>query len=759
MVAAIALQSQIRKICMKRQLHFFFFIPMLLLSVAAMAQTRISGRVLDMKDKPIKGASVALDNTLDGGTTDSNGYFSFETSETGNQTLVASDATHSSMGMPLTITGAPITGLVLKMRTAVLDAVTITAGSFASGSRAATVMSPLDIVTTAGSNGDVVKAMQMMPGTQQNNTDNGLFIRGGDAYEAAVIVDGIVAQSAFASGPPGMATRSRFNAFQYQGVQFSSGGYSARFGQALSGVLELNSTDLADKSNVNLGINMGGLYASGTKRWKNASLDIGGNYTNLQPLYALASSNFNFYKVPVGAGAYARYAWQPNKNGIFKATVTSTFNNSGITIPNPSRVYGDTGFMSRMGDKIDYETKDKYLFATATYKQMFKTKYSLFAALSGSFDRNNNKFGSYPINQDEYRTQARIEGKDFINNRLTLLVGSDMQVYGVGKKMDSFHFKRSFDEKIAAAFAELEWTPRYWLALRPGLRYEYSAMLNTAVLAPRFSAAIKTGPNSQASLAGGVFYQDAPNLYYLSDITKTPGMSYAVHYIANWQYNKSDRTFRIEAYHKDYQHLVREYYPNSDSVFVFNRNRILNPSVGIDNTGHGSADGLELFWRDKKSIKNADYWITYSYINTERLYENFPVAATPTFIAKHNFNVVGKYFIDKIHTNVSATYSYRTGFPYYDPTLKPLKSNFLTETTPNYHNVALTFAYLHSFGKWFTVFYAQVDNVLNTKTVSGYRFVPDGSGSYARQSVGPALYRTIFVGVNMSLTQFSKDEL
>ena len=744
---------------MRLKIPLLSILPLLLISVSTWAQTRISGKVVDMKDKPIKGASVSLDNTLDGGTTDSAGFFSFETTETGNQTLVANDATHSTMGMPLVITGAPITGLVLKMRTAVLETVTITAGSFASGGRAATVMSPLDIVTTAGSNGDVVKAMQMMPGTQQNNTDNGLFVRGGDAYEAAVIVDGIVTQSAFASGPPGVATRSRFNAFQYQGVQFSSGGYSARYGQALSAVLELNSTDLADKSNVNLGINMGGLYASGTKRWKKSSLDVGGSYTNLQPLYALASSNFNFYKVPVGGGAYARYAWTPNKSGIFKATISTTYNKSGITIPNPSSVYGDTGFMSKLGDKIDYETKDKYLFATATYKQMFKTKYSVLAAVSGSYDSNSNKFGPYPLKTEEYRTQGRIEGKDFINNRLSLMVGSDVQLYGVGKQMDSFHFRKSFDEKIVSAFAEVEWTPKYWLAIRPGLRYEYSAMLNTAVLAPRFSAAIKTGPNSQASLAGGLFYQDAPNLYYLSDITKTPGMSYAAHYIANWQYSKSDRTFRIEAYHKDYQHLVREYYPNADSVFVFNRNRILNPSIGIDNTGHGYADGLELFWRDKKSIKNADYWITYSFINTERLYENFPVLATPTFIAKHNFNVVGKYFIDKIHTNVSATYSYRTGFPYYDPTLKPLKDNFLTGTTPDYHNVALTFAYLHSFGKWFSVFYAQVDNVLNTKTVSGYRFVPDGNGVYTKQSIGPALYRTIFVGANFSLTQFSKDEL
>ena len=747
---------------MKRKIYFIYFLSLIFTSAVALAQTTISGRVIDQKDKPIKGVSVYLNNTLDGGTTDSAGFFSFTTTETGNQNLVASDATHSTMGMPLVITGANITGLMLKMRQAVLDQVVITAGSYASSDRAVTVMSPLDIVTTAGSNGDVVKAMQMMPGTQQNTTDNGLFIRGGDAYEAAVIIDGIVAQSAFTAGPPGVATRSRFNAFQYQGVQFSSGGYSARFGQALSGVLELNSTDLADKSNVNLGINMAGFYASGTKRWKNSSLDVGGNYLNLGPMYALASSNFNFYKVPQGSGAYARYAWKPNKNGIFKATITGTSNTSGISIPNPGAGTGNGNVMNRLGDTVNFLTRDHYIFGTATYKQMYKNKYTLYAVASASYDRNNNEFGLYPIKQDEYRYQARLEGKKFVSSRVTALVGSDVQHYGISKTMgagfreDSFRRDQSFEENIAAAYAEVEWAPKYWLAIKPGLRYEYSSMLGMSNLAPRLSAAIKTGDNSQVSLAGGMFYQNANNNYYL--LGMRPEMSYAVHYIANWQLSKHDRTFRIEGYHKDYMHLVRELI-NPDS-FIANRYRQINPAVAINNKGYGYANGIELFWRDKKSIKNGDYWISYSYIDTRRLYENFPVLGTPTFIAKHNLNIVGKYFVDKIHTNFSATYSFADGYPYFDPNKKPItENNFLKDKTPSFNNVAVTVAYLHSFGKWFTVFYAQVDNVFNFHNVSGYRFVPNSTGSYTRNNIVPALYRTVFVGVNMSLTQFSKDEL
>jgi hypothetical protein len=68
-------------------------------------------------------------------------------------------------------------------------------------------------------------------------------------------------------------------------------------------------------------------------------------------------------------------------------------------------------------------------------------------------------------------------------------------------------------------------------------------------------------------------------------------------------------------------------------------------------------------------------------------------------------------------------------------------------------------AYLHSFGKWFTVFYLSVDNVTNYKNVFGYRYSSDGTGGYTKTPIQPAIYRTIFLGVNMSLSEFSKDEL
>jgi hypothetical protein len=742
---------------------FILFPALILITSAAFAQFTISGRVTDDKGKPVRGASVSLENTLDGTTSDSLGNFSFTTTEKGNQTIVATEVSHDNAGQPLNIAG-DINNILIKMKGHAheLNAVTITAGSFeASNDKDKTVLKPLDIVTTAGAGADVVKAMKTLPGTQHEGTENGLFVRGGDASEAAILVDEMVVQNAFFNSAPGVVSRSRFGAFSYKGVSFSSGGYSARYDQALSGILELNSLDLADKSTVNLGVNMAGIYAAGTKLWKNSSLDIGGSYNNLTPFYGLATTNVDYYKVPVGGSGNLRYVWKPNKDGILKVSMNTSFFKSGVAVPNPFSA----------DSTIDFNLNDNYYYSNVSYKQTFKNKFSLYTAASYSYDNADNKWGDYPVGEIDQRLQYRIEGTWYFNPRTRLLLGSDIQHFDINKKSFALTFdtlnqstfnsvNQSFAETQTSGYTELDWAPVYWLAIRPGIRYENSALLNKSVLAPRLSMAIKTGDNSQVSLATGIFYQDANNSYLLYGYR--PDFQKAIHYIANWQWVKDDRTLRIEAYYKDYKDLVRDFPDSTHMNTYYDPNGYRNLSgLVVDNSGYGYAKGLELFWRDKKSVKNMDYWISYSYIDTRRLYKNFISEATPEFISDHNLNLIWKYFIDKWQTNISVTYSYASGRPYYNPNNST--TDFLTTRTPDYNNLALTLAYLHTFGKWFSVFYLGIDNLTNAHNIFGYAYPYDFS--HNPPTIGnpvpvlPALYRSMFFGVNFSLTKFSKDEL
>lgn len=59
--------------------------------------------------------------------------------------------------------------------------------------------------------------------------------------------------------------------------------------------------------------------------------------------------------------------------------------------------------------------------------------------------------------------------------------------------------------------------------------------------------------------------------------------------------------------------------------------------------------------------------------------------------------------------------------------------------------------------KWFAVAYAGVDNLTNRKNVFGYRYRNAADTHPLPQY--PALFRSYFVGINLSRTEFSKDEI
>ena len=79
----------------------------------------------------------------------------------------------------------------------------------------------------------------------------------------------------------------------------------------------------------------------------------------------------------------------------------------------------------------------------------------------------------------------------------------------------------------------------------------------------------------------------------------------ATHYIAQYMKVTSVRTFRAEIFYKKYDNLIK-------TGLVSGRD------MAINNNGFGDAKGFEFFWRDKKTIKNVDYWISYSYLDTKR---------------------------------------------------------------------------------------------------------------------------------------------
>ncbi|MCX8490560.1 MAG: carboxypeptidase-like regulatory domain-containing protein [Cyclobacteriaceae bacterium] len=218
------------------------FVLFIIASVDCLSQSTLSGKIADSQGNSLPGASIYILNTLDGVSANAEGDYTLVTSEKGNQIMVVSSIGYETINQAIVLENKTYT-LNFKLKEAVseLDEVVISAGTIeATNDRKVAVLRPLDIVTTAGAAGDIIGAIQTLPGTTRVGEQTGLFVRGGDASEANVIIDGMIVQNFFTSDVPGIAQRSRFSPFQFKGTWFSSGGYSVRYGQALSSVLELN---------------------------------------------------------------------------------------------------------------------------------------------------------------------------------------------------------------------------------------------------------------------------------------------------------------------------------------------------------------------------------------------------------------------------------------------------------------------------------------------------------------------------------------
>lgn len=688
------------------------------------AQWKIQGKVSDTKGNALAGVNVFLKNTLYGASTDSTGFFEFMTTEVLQDTLVVSMIGFESIQKKIKLQEASNLTFKLREEANELNTVVITAGSFeASDAKKMVMLRPLDIVRTASSNGDLFGALQTLPGSQRVGESEGLYVRGGSAAESKTLIDGMIVQNPFFSSLPDVRTRSRFSPFLFKGIAFSTGGYSAQYGQALSSVLNLQSEDLPNKSNVNVFLSHLTWAATGTQRWKNTSLALSGNYTNVALSNWLIPQNVDWIHPFSGWGGSAIFRHKFKENGILKS-----FSNYG---------YSKIGLYYRdfEGNRTAYELSNDNLYQNLYYQGFIKD-WTLEAGLSYSYNADAIQLNEDKIRRLDDRMQARFVAKKDIFKNSSLLVGTEVHQY---KFENSFNeFKNQLNETYAALFAETEIYLSRKLAGRIGARAEHSAVLQDFNVASRISLAYKTGKYSQVSFAFGEFYQNPETRYLYQN--KNLKFEKSLHYILNYQWMKEGFTFRVEAFSKDYQSLVREL-----DVSPFNPDPNRQVSVNLDNSGNGYARGVDVFWRDnEKTFKNVDYWISYSYIDTERLYQNFSNEATPAFASKHNFNVVYKHFVSKWTMDFNLTYSYASGRPYYNPNA----DTFMQDLTPDFHNVSIGVNYITTLWKEQAVFIFSINNVLNNTQVFGYRYSADGS---QRVAVNPPSNRNFLIGLSMTI--------
>jgi hypothetical protein len=717
---------------LKRSLKSIFTFAILLFSLTIFSQNTISGKVVDEKGKPVFGANVFIEGTYDGASTTETGDFSFTTTVKGNQTLVVSFLIYETSKTVIDV--ATFQNKTIKLRESVtsLDAVVITAGTLEAGDKArVSVLKPLDIVTTAGSAGNIIAALQTLPGTQTVGEDGRLFVRGGEANETQTFVDGIRVAQPYGASTNNLPTRGRFSPFLFSGMSFSTGGYSAEYGEALSSVLLLNTQDEPDQNKTEIALMTVGLGIGNTQKWTKSSLSVNANYLNLAPYQAAIPQNVDWNSPFQSLSGETVYRYNFN-NGILK--VYAAFDSSKFDINQES---------INSPEKIRVDLSNNNFYLNSSYKGVFGNNWQITTGLSYGYSNNKINLDLDKVANDENAAHLKLKLKKSFSDRLKLSFGAD---YFVTQFNEDFNensgsvFTNGYDSNIAAIYTEADiFFSKKWAA-KVGVRASNNDLLNETAISPRISFAYKMAKNSQFSFAYGDFTQ-TPSAEYIKYSSNNQFESEkASHYILNFQYNKNGKTFRAETYFKDYSNLVK-----------FDTQLAAYNSV-YNNTGSGYAKGLDLFWRDGKSIKNLEYWVSYSYIDTERDYKNFNSQVTPSFVADHSLSIVTKYWINDWKSQIGFTNSYSSGRPYNNPN----ETKFMNGKTKSYNSLSFNWAYLLSQQK---ILYFSVSNVLGSQNVFGYEYAnnPDNAGFYNRKEISPTADRFFFVGFFWTISNDKKD--
>lgn len=731
---------------------------LIFVSFAGFAQVKISGRLTDNKNKALAGASITIKNSYDGTTSDSLGNFSFITTEKGAHIIEASLSGYNSYEKNITINKEDIVlNISVKELITELKAVVITAGAFeASDQKKTTVLSSLDIVTTAGANADVVGALKTLPGTQQVGESEGLFVRGGTATESKIFMDGNLVNNFFYSSLPGLATRGRFNPFLFKGTVFSSGGYSALYGQALSSALILESKDLPERTEADLSLSVIGVGGGIQKLAKNKKAAWGAtyNYTNLAFAFKFIKQRQDYFINPVFHQADANFRFKTKSGGFIKYYGYLSWNKLGFRAADIDSV--------QLKNAFSLENLNTY--QNINWKEKFGKGWKSNLGLSYSTNKddianelqdasNNKQVILAPIeyalknfsvvNKAQY-AQARLVLEKKLAGLNTIRFGTEY-LYSEEKTAYTLFngtvFNESVKDNMVAGFAETDFYITNNIAAKLGVRTEHTAILNKWNVAPRASLAYKFKDNSQASFAYGIFYQN-PERKYLPAANSGLDFARAAHYILQYQKVSNNRVFRTEIFYKEYNNLFKT------STGPTGRDAAAN------NNGFGYARGFEIFWRDKKSIKNLDYWISYSFLDTKRDFLNYPTEFQPAFAATHTASLVMKKFVLPWKTGFNASYSFASGRPYYNLKYDNGTGKYLIADqgkTINYNSLGFSLNYLPNLGKTnkktFIVWVLSVTNVLGQKQVFSYNY---STLSDRKEAVTPASKRFVYVGCFIS---------
>ena len=688
---------------------------------------------------PIAGANVFLIETLDGALTDSSGRWSFTTTHTGSAILVVKATGFAEVRRTIQVPSAESFTVVLRKATQSLAPTTVVASRYAASDERGATLTTLDVVATPGTNADVMRAIQTLPGVQSVDEGTGLYVRGGDYTETHVLLNDAVLHTAFNYESPNGTFIGTVDPFLLDGIYFSSGGFGARYGNALSGIAALNTLGQPQRSSFTGTAGLAALSASGAASFnKQLGVRLATNQFDTDLLFKVNGSTVRYDTPPRGFDRSGSLVWSYRPTGELKVFGISQATNLRSVLEDPSY----TGA---------YALDVKSHLGVANWHDVFGL-WSPTVRVSDTRLMRMQDYGAFRMRTGQRYSGASGQLDWSPSGGLTLRGGAEWERnwselngsvpdYGFDKKpgarvtvVDS----RPVGDR-AAVFGEADVVVGSRTRLIAGLRQDRSTLTHASTLDPRFSAAITIVRGLVLTTAWGVYHQVPDPVFFDSTLgDPTLGSMRATHTIIGLQAGSAGQMIRLEVFDKQYHDLAQA-------------TRNYDVSAG----GVGSGRGADLFVAGS-GLPGVRWRLSLSSIVAKRTDPNtLELSRAPFDVTNSITTVINKSFGPAWH--LGFTQRYATGRPFtpvaaaaFDVAQNvwiPQYGASMSERIPAFRREDLGLTHLHRLSGANAVFFVSVNNFLDRENIYAYRYSQDYS---VRIPIRSIFKRSFYAGASIT---------
>jgi len=640
-----------------------------------------------------------------------------------------------------------------------IEAITVTSDLFQTAPtevNSITNFSYEEIRRAPGGFEDVVRALSVLPGVAIADPGrNDLIVRGGAPSENLFLVDGMVVPNINHFGSQG-ATGGPLSFVNLDFVEessFSTGGFSAIYGDKLSSVLQIKLQDgrsdrIGGKGTISatqFGFNLEGPLSS------NSDFIFSVRRSYLDFIFKAAGFGF----VPEYYDVLSKFNYKLDNNNSFSFLFISAFDNV--------KFFNETADQRFSNSRALGSAQTQYVTGIS-YRHLLKKGFFDISLNRNFIDFNTSQRDSLlnPIFLNESREGENTLKLDFVYKL------SPMTEINFGAQIKQIKFKTDvklpsflttfgdtleiyslkaeemfFKSNIYAQYSNMFFNR---IRLNLGIRTDYfSAIEQKFTFGPCLSLSYALTPISNLNFSTGIYHQNPSYIWLAADeVNRKLNQIQVEHYILGVDHRlRDDIIMKAEAFYKNYSNypasLLRNYVVLANTGAGFAGAEDNFSSFGLEKLssgGKGFSHGIEFSLQKKSSV--IPHYGIFSLTYGETYFTGLEgIERAGTYDQRLIINLSAGYIFNK-KWEASVKFRYASGKP-----KTPFNSDgsqtialYNTERLPNTHSLDIRIDRRWNFHGWNLIAYLDVQNIYNRKNVSVNRWNPRTKSADEGSAIG-----------------------